>query len=125
MKSGDAFVCPVCKEKSFVKKEVRMDGWTVAGEVFRCALCGSEIQPPKDDEKSEKTENKAEDSLRALLGVSDGPKTDAAASLREGERKFCKDCQHRVVNAFRMVCMLHEKDVGPMDDCPSFVRRKE
>ena len=48
-----------------------------------------------------------------------------ANPFEQTERRFCRDCKHRVMNAFRIYCSLHDKDVGPMDDCPQYEKREQ
>ncbi|MFA6816506.1 MAG: hypothetical protein WCS73_09465 [Lentisphaeria bacterium] len=42
-----------------------------------------------------------------------------------GLLSFCKNCAHHFENPFRFHCVLHNKDVNPMDDCPDFTPLKK
>lgn len=118
--------CPHCGKNTFAVREAVMDGWTKKGEVLKCASCGKVIGPCAEeaDKEQEATEGSAgkRQALAALLGGDDAPETTSAAFLSE-EKHFCRDCAFRVMNAFRIRCMKHEKDVNPMDDCPDFRKR--
>lgn len=122
MKAGDSWDCPHCKKNSFLKKESVLDGWTKVGEVLKCAACGIVAEEIAPAEKQDAPAEKKVNALAALLG-GDEP-APAVNILDDAERRFCRDCKHRVMNAFRIYCTKHERDVNPMDDCPDFLSRE-
>ncbi len=101
-----------------------MDGWVKKGEVLKCAACNALVEDltaaaPSADKSAEiKAESNA---LSALLGETLAKTENPLESV---EKRFCRDCKHRVMNAFRIYCSLHDKDVSPMDDCPDYIRRQ-
>ncbi|MBO5959605.1 MAG: hypothetical protein J6Q65_05740 [Lentisphaeria bacterium] len=123
MKVGDPWECPHCGNSSFLKKESVMDGWKKTGEVLKCASCSAFVEDvvPEPDSTPEEAHSRATDALAALLGGDDTEKV--ANPFAQTERRFCRDCRHRVMNAFRIYCSQHDKDVGPMDDCPQYEKR--
>lgn len=125
MKVGDSWDCPHCGNNSFLKKESVMDGWTKIGEVLKCASCGALVEEIKEEAAGPAASSAAPKSnaLAALLGGDDTEKI--ANPFEQIERRFCRDCKHRVMNAFRIYCSLHDKDVGPMDDCPQYEKREQ
>lgn len=122
MKVGDPWDCPHCKKSSFLKKESVLDGWTKVGEVLKCAACGVVVEEISPAAAIAAPEEKKVNALAALLGE-DGP-APAENILSDAERRFCRDCKHRVMNAFRIYCTKHERDVNPMDDCPDYLPRE-
>lgn len=123
MKVGDSWDCPHCGNSSFLKKESVMDGWTKVGEVLKCASCGVLVEEIR--EASAATAEPAAAKTNALAALLGGDDTEKIANpFEQTERRFCRDCKHRVMNAFRIYCSLHDKDVGPMDDCPQYEKRE-
>lgn len=120
--------CPHCGKNTFAVREAVMDGWVKKGEVLKCASCGKVIGPCAEETEEGKDAPRESDAKRqalaALLGGGDAPENTSAEFLAE-EKHFCRDCAFRVMNAFRIRCMKHEKDVNPMDDCPDFRKRGE
>ncbi|MBR4075616.1 MAG: hypothetical protein IKK25_02000 [Lentisphaeria bacterium] len=124
MKVGDSWDCPHCGNSSFLKKESVMDGWTKTGEVLKCASCGALVEEIKEEAAGPAAASAPKsNALAALLGGDDTEKI--ANPFEQTERRFCRDCKHRVMNAFRIYCSLHDKDVGPMDDCPQYEKREQ
>lgn len=123
MKVGDSILCPHCGRDSFLRKESIMDGFRKTGEVLKCASCGVEIESVSIEKKESASVSTAEKgkALLDLLGESDFV---ANKNVLEGtERRFCRDCVHRVMNAFRIHCSLHDRNVNSMDDCDDFKKR--
>lgn len=123
MKQGDSFDCPHCGQNTFLKKESVMDGWTKVGEVLKCASCSALIEeikpedaPPKDRKEVSKS------ALLDLLGETEAEKTNL--EFLNEDTRFCRDCAHAVANAFRLYCSKWDKDVNPMNDCPSYTPKK-
>lgn len=129
MKAGQLFDCPHCNQNTFLMKEAVMDGWTKKCDVLKCASCGAVIEEIKENDSfiaTQEQQNKKRNALAALFG--EEPAEDlktANADFFNTEKHFCRDCQFRVMNAFRIRCSKHEKDVNPMDDCPDFKARVE
>lgn len=127
MKAGQLFDCPHCNQNTFLMKEAVMDGWTKKCDVLKCASCGTVIDEIKENDSftaTQEQQNKKRNALAALFG--EEPETDLKtvnSDLFNTEKRFCRDCQYRVMNAFRIRCGKHEKDVNPMDDCPDFKAR--
>ncbi len=124
MKAGDSWDCPHCGNSSFLKKESVMEDWTKVGEVLKCASCGALVEEIKEEaaEPAAASSGQKSNALAALLGGDDTEKI--ANPFEKTERRFCRDCKHRVMNAFRIYCTLHDKDVSPMDDCPQYKKRE-
>ncbi len=124
MNVGDEWNCPHCGRNSFLKKESVMDGWTKTGEVLKCASCNAvaeEIKPENAETSlSADPGRNSTNALAALLGEEVSEKINP---LADTEKRFCRDCRFRVMNAFRIYCSLHDKDVHPMDDCPDYQKR--
>ena len=102
MKKVKYFICPACKEKSFIEMRKEYDGFTVAAEKQVCALCGYEFK------KEEQIEYVKEKQL---------------FNDDEKENKFCRDCRYYVVHPWTQKCTLTKKEVTALDTCPRFVRR--
>ena len=128
MKPGQLFDCPHCGKNTFLMKEAVMDGWTKKCDVLKCSSCGTVIEEIKEETvvtgQSGK-DNSKRNALAALFGEEPEDHKVANADFFNTEKKFCRDCQFRVMNAFRIRCGKHEKDVNPMDDCPDFKPRME
>lgn len=125
MKPGELMDCPHCGENTFLRLESVMDGWTKTGEVLKCSACGAVVGTPETTpaKGKEKAKDNKRSALAALLGGDDTePVVDAGFFATE--KRFCRDCEHRIMTAFRIRCGKTNRDVGPMDDCPEFVRRK-
>ncbi len=109
-----------------MKSEKRMDGWTFVGEVFACALCGAEI--PRADEpastgRPEQAKQEASSRLADFLGGANVDSKRVDLESKPGEARFCRDCSQYLVHPFVSRCLLHDRDVEPMDDCESFEAR--
>lgn len=126
MKVGDSWDCPHCKKNSFLKKESVMEGWTKVGEVLKCAACGAVAEQIGAASADGKTDTPAENKINTLAALLGEEKLSAPeTTLKDAERRFCRDCKHRVMNAFRIYCTKHERDVNPMDDCPDYLPREK
>ena len=114
---GDNFVCPVCGKDSVVKILRKMDGWTFVGEFLVCALCEAVLQQiDKADLQCEAGSDAAVDALAGFFGTS----VEKPAPLTTETTNFCRDCIHYYTNPFTSRCMLHERNVEPMQDCTDF-----
>ena len=129
MKAGDSWECPYCGKSSFLKKESVMDGWKKTGEVLRCAACSAFVENVVESSASGKScPDGAGDSKKAFLaflGEDEEEKQAAFSTMEREECRFCRDCKYRVMTAFQIFCTKHEKEVGPMEDCPDFIRRPD
>lgn len=130
MKAGQLFDCPHCGNNTFLMKEAVMDGWTKKCDILKCSSCGTVIEEIKGDttkatESAKDKQNEKRNALAALFGEEPEDHKAANTDLFNTEKRFCRDCQYRVMNAFRIRCGKHEKDVNPMDDCPDFKPRTE
>ena len=126
-KKGQQIECPHCGREAIVQVKTEMDGWEKLGECLACNICSEKLADlPGPDKKADKPKDDSGKNVFAdFLG------TDSTLEKNENylgdvsNRQFCKDCQNFVENPFYTRCMLHEKDVGPMDDCPDYTARKE
>ncbi|MBR2426455.1 MAG: hypothetical protein IKB16_06920 [Lentisphaeria bacterium] len=130
MKAGQLFDCPHCGNNTFLMKEAVMDGWTKKCDILKCSSCGTVIEEIKDDttkntDTAKDKQNEKRNALAALFGEEPEDYKATNTDLFNTEKRFCRDCQYRVMNAFRIRCGKHEKDVNPMDDCPDFKPRTE
>ena len=122
---GQAFRCEACGHDSVVKREKRMDGWRCVGEQLVCALCGEPLAEDEEpgDGASGHTEPQpdaaAKDRLAMFLGE-DAAGAGVELGLGESDGRFCKNCRSFLRHPFRSRCLLHERDVEPMDDCSDF-----
>lgn len=125
MKAGEEFTCPFCHKNSFLKLVPIMDGWTKKGDALACASCNKIIEEIKRDpsvaEKGSFSSSSA-DRLKNLLG---GLEEEKKLSITEnsGDKNFCRDCKYLISHPFLCRCMKFEKEVNPMDDCPSFEKK--
>ncbi len=120
MKAGDEWNCPLCGKNSFLKKESLMEGWIKKGEVLKCAACGAVAEEITENTAAVPENMVKSNALSALLGETLEKTVNPLESV---ERRFCRDCKFRVMNAFRIYCTKHDKDVNPMDDCPDYEKR--
>ncbi len=102
MEEKKFFICPACKERSFVKLKKEFDGFKVIGKKKTCALCGYEF--------------KAEEEINYLvekpLFANDG-----------GPQNFCRDCQSYVQHPWTQKCTRHDKEVTALDSCEQFEQK--
>ena len=120
---GMQFTCPHCSEESVVKLKTEMDGWTKVGEFLACTLCDTKLENADEVEivdtpQAPKSANK----LMDFLGT-DEVETEVVIE-DDSNRRFCRDCSHLLDHPFKMYCLLHKKDINPMDDCDKFARKK-
>jgi DNA-directed RNA polymerase subunit RPC12/RpoP len=122
MKKGDRVDCPECHHQTVVKEKVEMDGWKVGEKIFVCAFCGAKLGDESDGESKDALDKKAVSGLAALFDteVEEGP----AITEEEGDRHFCKYCEHYVFHAFVERCHLHKCEVTSMHSCTDFKAKK-
>ena len=129
MKSGDKFTCPACGNAAFAKLEKILDGWEVKGEHLVCSFCGADAGAPDAPQASDPNSVSAgRKALDALFGNDESAaqkKPSILDSEEPGERRFCRDCAHALVNVFAVICTRKHCEVHPMDDCPDFEKRPE
>ena len=125
MKVGESIMCPHCGRDSFVMKESLLDGFRKTGEVFKCAMCKAKLADVPQNQPSGKPLSGVSEarSNKALLDLLGEKALEHKNPFADVEKRFCRDCVYRVVNAFRIRCSKHDTDVGPMDDCKDFKRR--
>ncbi|MGD9498468.1 MAG: hypothetical protein AB7Y46_19395 [Armatimonadota bacterium] len=130
-KPGETFLCRACGHESVAKVKKLMDGWRCTGEVILCAFCQTPVTSPSSSAPSAPSPVGAADSaadaaaLRRLAALLD---TEPAAPPRLADAArgcFCKDCRHFLRHPFYSRCLLHEKNVEPMEDCDDFDPRPE
>ena len=122
-KKGMQITCPHCNEDSVVKLKAEMDGWTKVGESLVCALCDAKLETPEEPASTEhEKDSGGADALKDFLGVSAAETEELLKD--DGDRRFCRDCKHLLEHPFKVYCLLHKKDVNPMDDCEKFERKK-
>lgn len=123
---GASFHCTHCGNDSIAKKENVMEGWRCVGTRLVCALCGAPLAA--EDVSSAGTSalsdasasaKRSLDGAASFLGTSLeelAPKLD----LGESDGRFCKNCEHFLRHPFQSRCLLHDRDVEPMEDCSDF-----
>lgn len=123
MKPGDEIKCPHCNADAFLVKKTLMDGWTKTGEILSCSACSQKIadMPDKGVETAQKS--KSVSKLAAFLDTEQEKKPELHAS--SDEKCFCRDCEYFISHPFLSRCDLHNRDVEPMNDCPSFKPKKK
>ena len=123
VKKGDKVVCPHCQADAIVVIKAEMDGWEKLGDCLACNLCGeklADLDTTKEQAEKDKNKSKGLDAFADFLGTDSAIEKDENLLGDVSERHFCKDCKNYVENPFYTRCMLHEKDVNPMDDCSDF-----
>ena len=130
IKKGAAIDCPACGKSSIVKVINKMSGWQCVGQVFVCAICGHELGPVVSSGKavagSSEGRPSQREALASFLGAdAEGPSPTAIGMLGGERAEFCKDCAHYYRNPFKSSCLLHEREVDPMGDCPELAPREK
>ena len=129
MKPGDKFTCPACGNAAFAKLETILDGWAVKGEHVVCSFCGAEAgatdAPQAASSSGVSAGRKALDALFGNTEADNKSKPSILDSEESGERRFCRDCAHALVNVFAVICTRKHCEVQPMDDCPDYKKRPE
>ena len=129
MKPGEKFTCPACGNAAFAKLEKILDGWDVKGEHLVCSFCGADAGAPDAPQASDPNSVSAgRKALDALFGNDESAaqkKPSILDSEEPGERRFCRDCAHALVNVFAVICTRKHCEVQPMDDCPDYETRPE
>ena len=126
MKAGDEFTCPYCHNTTFLKLIPVMENWTKKGDALACVSCGRIIEELKKKDSStatEKNNSSAADRLKNLLGDAEETKKTVLTE-NYGDKNFCRDCRHLIAHPFLCRCMKYNKEVNPMDDCPSFEKKE-
>jgi len=119
--AGQRFVCEHCGDESVVKVRREMSGWECVREHYACALCGADLGDVAEDAAGEEHAAAKEKlgKLADFLGeaVVERPRIEAE------EANFCRDCANFLKHPFRSRCLLLDREVEPMNDCPRFERR--
>ncbi len=121
MNPGQEIKCPHCGRNSFLVKKSLMDGWTKLGDILACSSCSAKIEDVKTGQKAP-CRKETVSKLASFLDTEEEAKPEIKSS--EDERHFCRDCVHFISHPFMNRCELHRKNVEPMDDCPSFLRKQ-
>ena len=126
-KKGQMITCPHCSCDAIVQEKTEMDGWTKLGQCLACNICGEKLADIKaaENKATETTSDNGKDAFADFLGTSASSDRDENFLGDVSDRKFCRDCKNFAENPFYTRCMLHEKDVAPMDDCPDFTARED
>ncbi len=99
--------------------------------MFVCAFCGRELPMGDCAPKAQSGGAKAsfgssspgdQDVLDGLLGDS-ADECDSGLSLEKGESRFCRTCAHSLFNLYQNRCLLHHKNVEPMQICKDYKKR--
>jgi hypothetical protein len=105
--------CTACGADTLAKKVPVYDGFTRVAERWACVSCGHEYP----DEES--TPFKDGPRRPKVFSEADRPKTIEV--FHESEKgRFCRYCEHYVVNPFLQKCSLHFTVVEATDTCPDF-----
>ena len=124
IKAGAKFFCEECGRESIAKVHREMDGWECVGEFLVCAFCNAKVGVvDEESEEQEEAVGEGLDRLSSFLGVGVAEKPKGIGGDSEEVRCFCRDCRHFLRHPFQHRCMLHDRVVEPMDDCPDFERR--
>jgi hypothetical protein len=121
-KKGQMVVCPHCGCDAIVQVKTEMDGWEKIGDCLACNICSkklADIAEKKTINDDNHLNDPGTDKFADFLGTNKLEK-DKEYLGDVSERKFCKDCKNFVENPYNTRCMLHEKEIGPMDDCPDY-----
>lgn len=105
MEDKKFFMCPDCKERSFLKIKKEFDGFKAIGKRRTCGLCGYVF---KKDEEICFLEEKS-------IFEDDG----------QDKKDFCKDCENYIKNPYTQKCLLHNKEVTAFDGCSDFLENKK
>ena len=127
MKAGEEFTCPHCHKNTFLKLVPLMDNWTKKGDALACASCSEIIEEVRKSDPFEamgKNTNSAADKLKSLLGDA-GEVKKSVLTEKDGDKNFCRDCKHLIAHPFLCRCMKFNREVNPMDDCPSFEKKEK
>lgn len=109
-------------------EEERIVGDDLFGErrrVVVCAFCGRELPVRRGAPKAPATPLNASssgDPLEGLFG-DHADECDAGLTLERGESRFCRTCAHSLFNLYQNRCLLHRKDVEPMQICKDYRKR--
>lgn len=100
MNNKKFFICPSCKEESFIRIKKDFEEFKIVSEHKTCGLCGYIL---KDDEEINYIKDKA------IFNDDDNEKN-----------KYCKDCHHYMVHPWTQKCTLTNKEITALDTCSNF-----
>lgn len=126
MREGDKITCPSCGVESIVKSTVVMsDDWSSKRKVFVCAFCRAELgeENSGSSEQAAVSAQGASSRLAALLGDDVESAESAVINVEPDDVKLCRNCRHLAVHPFKMVCLITQNEVDPMDDCEKFEKK--
>ncbi|MBR6470175.1 MAG: hypothetical protein IKS83_00130 [Victivallales bacterium] len=117
------FVCPQCGLRSVVRAEEIVAGlFEVVGKRYVCSSCGWQIPDEQialsSDKSSDRFHSTDDETLNALFGenlpVANG------LTLEDEATRFCKNCKHYLQSPFLSRCLLHNREVEPLEVCEQF-----
>lgn len=128
---GASVRCPHCGRESIVVIRAEFDGWKRVGDVFACGLCDTVLGqvPGVSTSKDDAVDTEQSKRAKQLLGFDERGSQELSAAkvlgedTEHGPRHFCRDCRHYLVHPFLSRCLLHNRTVEPMGDCPDFCER--
>ncbi len=123
MQTGEQINCPHCGNDAFAKKKTLMDGWTNLGEILACSACDAKVADLDESQPDDDRKSFAKSALSDFLGVKEEEKIKRL-DVSEAEKHFCRDCGHCIEHPFLIRCLLFNKKVNPMDDCPEFKKKE-
>lgn len=102
-----------------------MDGWKKIGEILVCASCGNIIEEIKNDKTAaSRKPDDSNDKLEKFASIL-GTEKIQKKKIEIDNKIFCRDCKYYIKHPFFSKCGLSNKEVNPMDDCNSFIKRKK
>jgi len=123
LKPGAAFHCPKCDRDSVIKVVRRMEGWKCVGEELVCAFCQTEVYRSEADSDSCDSGEKVDPGVARLAGFLGQEIRPRQKLTTDEDSHFCRDCRHFLRHPFVSRCLLHDKEVDPMQDCADFAAR--
>lgn len=120
LRVGDRAFCSSCKAETRVKAQRRLDGWTVVGEDLVCALCGHVLLSMENRPSDTEEQKDSSEKVTALANFLSEELPTRQRLVDEEEGRFCRDCVHFLKHPFVSRCLLHDREVEPMDDCEDF-----
>lgn len=124
---GQQVRCSHCGRDTLLAVRAEMDGWRKVGEMYVCSLCGAKLGSVEAVAAAKTrpvaADQQGRDKVADFLGTS-SERVREELVADDGVRRFCKDCEHLYQHPFHLRCLLHNRDVKPMSDCPDFALRR-
>jgi len=109
--------CSFCGEDSMLLRQAKYDGFTRTGDVLSCASCGHVYADESEIPFKELTDQKV---------FTDADRPESVHIFSEDENKrFCRYCEHYVVNPFIQWCGIKKAEVQATDICEQFKPQAE